>query len=148
MIWVAVSREKAVRQGQGMIWDDFGMIRCLMQIRTGVINLNFFAAVRPYVASYMNANRKTYERCCLIVSKGIPSYRHKKVYDGNFKTKSQKLGLGLNLKECTSSFAPASQQRIKRLKPTNTRLKQQFEEFWEPKNYKGGRGAKAPRPPL
>ena len=53
---------------------------------------------------------------------------------------------GLNLKECTSSFAPASQQRIKRLKPTNTRLKQQFEEFWEPKDYKGGRGALAPRP--
>ena len=35
-------------------------------------------------------------------------------------------------REYSSSFAPASQQRIKRLKPTNTRLKQQFEEFWEP----------------
>ena len=41
--------------------------------------------------------------------------------------KYQKLGLGLNLKEYTSSFAPASQQRIKRLKPTNTRFKQQFD---------------------
>ena len=27
-------------------------------------------------------------------------------------------------------FAPASQQRIKRLKPTNTRLKHQSEQFW------------------
>ena len=43
------------------------------------------------------------------------------------------------LSSITSSFAPASQQRIKRLKPTNTRLKQQFEEFWEPKKHKGGR---------
>ena len=81
-------------------------------------------------------------------TEGIQSYRGKKVHDGNFKTKSEKLGLGLNLKECTSSFAPASQQRTKRLKPTNMRLNQQFEEFWEPKNYKGGRGALAPRPPL
>ena len=47
---------------------------------------------------------------------------------------------GLSLKECTSSFAPASQQRIKRLKPTNTRLKQQFEEFWEPKKTQRGAG--------
>ena len=79
-------------------------------------------------------------------TEGIQSYRGKKVHDGNFKTKVQKLGLGLNLKECTSSFAPASQQRIKRLKPTNTRLKQQFEEFWERKNLQRGRGALAPRP--
>ena len=41
--------------------------------------------------------------------------------------KFQKLGLRLNLKEYTSSFAPASQQRIKKLKPTNTRFKQQFD---------------------
>ena len=82
-------------------------------------------------------------------TEGIQSYRGKKVHDGNFKTKFQKLGLGLNLKECTSSFAPASQQRIKRLKPTNTRLKHQSEQFWvAEKTIKGGRGAKAPRPPL
>ena len=81
-------------------------------------------------------------------TEGIQSYRGKKVHDGNFKTKFQKLGLGLNLKECTSSFAPASQQRIKRLKPTNTRLKQQFEEFWEPKKTQRGAGREAPRPPL
>ena len=56
--------------------------------------------------------------------------------------------LELNIKECTSSFAPASQQRIKRLKPTNTRLKQQFEKNGSPKKHKGGRGALAPRPPL
>ena len=43
--------------------------------------------------------------------------------------KVSKLGLALNLKKCTSSFAPASQQRIKRLKPTNTRFKQQFDSF-------------------
>ena len=39
---------------------------------------------------------------------------------------SQKFGLGFNLKEYTSSFAPASQQRIKRLNQrmerTNTRF--------------------------
>ena len=64
-----------------------------------------------------------------LLTKGIPSYRDKEIYDGSFETKFQKLGLGLNLKECTSSFAPASQQRIKRLKPTNTRLKHQSEQF-------------------
>ena len=63
-------------------------------------------------------------------TEGIQSYRGKKVHDGNLKTKFQKLGLGLNLKECTSSFAPASQQRIKRLKPTNTRLKHQSEQLF------------------
>ena len=73
-------------------------------------------------------------------TEGIQSYRGKKVHDGYFETKFEKLGLGLNLKECTSSFAPASQQRIKRLKPTNTRLKQQFEEFWEPKKTQRGAG--------
>ena len=82
-----------------------------------------------------------------LLTKGIPSYRHKKVYDGNFKTKFQKLGLGLNLKECTSSFAPASQQRIKRLKPTNTRLKHQSEQFWvAEKTTKGGGALKRPAP--
>ena len=40
------------------------------------------------------------------------------------------------------------QQRIKRLKPTNTRLKQQFEEFWEPKKTQRGAGREAPRRPL
>ena len=83
-----------------------------------------------------------------LLTKGIPSYRHKKVYDGNFKTNFQKLGLGLNLKECTSSFAPASQQRIKRLKPTNTRLKHQSEQFWVAE--KPTRGGAPPKfsPPL
>ena len=81
-------------------------------------------------------------------TEGIQSYRGKKVHDGNFKTKFQKLGLGLNLKECTSSFAPASQQRIKRLKPTNTRLKQQFEEFWEPKKTQRGAGRFSAPPPF
>ena len=43
----------------------------------------------------------------------------------------------------------ASQQIIKKIKPTNTRLKHQSEQFWAAeKNTKGGRGAKAPRPPL
>ena len=63
-------------------------------------------------------------------TEGIQSYRGKKVHDGNFKTKFEKLGLGLNLKECTSSFAPASQQRVKRLKPTNTRFKHQSDYFF------------------
>ena len=81
-------------------------------------------------------------------TEGIQSYRGKKVHDGNFKTKFEKLGLGLNLKECTSSFAPASQQRIKRLKPTNTRLKQQFEEFWERKNLQRGAGRFSAPPPF
>ena len=74
-------------------------------------------------------------------------HRHKKVYDGKFKTKCQKIGLGLKLKECTSSFAPASQQRIKRLKPTNTRLKHQSEQFWvAEKTTKGGGALRAPPP--
>ena len=45
----------------------------------------------------------------------------------------QKLGLGLNFKKYNSSFAPASQQRIKRLnqrrKRTNTRFKHQSDLF-------------------
>ena len=45
-------------------------------------------------------------------------------------------------------FAPASQQRIKRLKPTNTRLKQQFEEFWEPKKLQRGAGRFSAPPPF
>ena len=82
-----------------------------------------------------------------LLTKGIPSYRGKQVSDGNFKTQFQKLGLGLNLKECTSSFAPASQQRIKILKPTNMRLKQQSEQFWvAEKNTKGGGAPKRPAP--
>ena len=36
-----------------------------------------------------------------LLTKGIPSYRGKKISDGNVKTEFEKLGLGLNLKECT-----------------------------------------------
>ena len=75
-------------------------------------------------------------------------HRGKKVSDGKdmLLTNFEKLGLGLNLKECTSSFAPASQQQIKILKPTNTRLKHQSEQFWVAEKLQWGRGAKAPRP--
>ena len=56
----------------------------------------------------------------------------------------QKLGLGLNFKKYNSSFAPASQQRIKRLnqrrKRTNTRFKQQFDLFWERESRPGRTG--------
>ena len=52
------------------------------------------------------------------------------------------------LASITSSFAPASQQRIKRLKPTNTRLKQQFEEFWEPQKTQRGAGRFSVPPPF
>ena len=72
-----------------------------------------------------------------LLTKGIPSYRDKKASDGIFKTKFEKLELGLNLKECILSFAPASQQTIKRLKPTNTRLKHQSEQFWVAQKTKG-----------
>ena len=41
--------------------------------------------------------------------------------------------------------ASASQ---KGLKGTNTRLKHRSEQFVREKTYKGGRGAKAPRPPF
>ena len=75
-------------------------------------------------------------------TEGIQSYRGKKVHDGNFKTKFEKLGLGLNLKECTLSFAPASQQRIKKLKPTNTRLKHQSEQLWVAEKTTKGGGAR------
>ncbi len=51
--------------------------------------------------------------------------KHKQITFNERCPKCQKLGLGLNLKEYTSSFAPASQQRIKIIKPTNTRFKQQ-----------------------
>ena len=54
---------------------------------------------------------------------GVQNYRGKKVHDGNFKTNFLKLGLGLNLKDCTSSFAPASQQRIKRLNQSSSKNK-------------------------
>ena len=81
-----------------------------------------------------------------LLTLGIPSYRGKRNHDGNFKTKFQKLGLGLNLKECTSSFAPASQQIIKRLKATNTRLKHQSEQFWVAEKTQRGAGRFAPRP--
>ena len=56
----------------------------------------------------------------------------------------QKLGLGLNFKKYNSSFAPASQQRIKRLnqrrKRKNTRFKQQFDLFWERESQPGRTG--------
>ena len=52
------------------------------------------------------------------------------------------------LSSITSSFAPASQQRIKRLKPTSQlRLKHQSEQFWfAEKNTKGGGALKRPAP--
>ena len=37
---------------------------------------------------------------------------------------------------------------MKRLKPTNTRLKQQFEEFWEPKKTQRGAGRFSAPPPF
>ena len=58
----------------------------------------------------------------------------------------------LTLPKYNSSLAPGFtnkelKDKISRQRK-NTRFKQQFEEFWEPQKTKGGRGAKAPRPPL
>ena len=66
--------------------------------------------------------------------------------------KLPKLELCINFQKYNSSFAPASQQRIKRLNQrmerTNTRFKHQSEQFWVAEKTTKGAGRFAPRPPL
>ena len=59
--------------------------------------------------------------------------------------KLPKLELGINFQKYNSSFAPASQQRIKklnqRMERINTRFKHQSEQFWVAEKITKGGGA-------